>query len=375
MSNPARLNGLFFAVLAAGIAARLLVATFGHDFDMDSWQIVARLTAQGQNVYANTPRYNFAPGWFIILHGLYLLAGRNEVVFRYFVAGFLSAADAGIFFILWRKFGKIAGCWFFLNPISIIISGYQNNFDNLAILTGLMAALLIGDEFEKPVNRRTLLGLLVLGFSLVLKHVFFAFPFWLAVKQKGFGQKLIVVLVPVLIFLLSFVPWWHEGKQGIIQNVFQYGSFTREYFYSMFVPAFVQFMFSSRAIWLGLLVLFAFICRRKSVMETMLLYTGVLVATCPGTLNEYLAIPLAFVATHLNVLTILYIAVGTLHLLVDFNGFHLTAISPTIYIDIAIDVLCLAVAWATWPQAIAGAIKKLFAWAVLEVENQLGLKK
>ena len=362
-------------MLVAGLAARLLVAACGHDYDMDSWQIVAGIADRGDNVYASTDRYNFAPGWFHILHGLNLLAGHNPVAFRYVVAGFLGLADAGIFFFLWRRSGRLAACWFLLNPISIIITGYQCNFDNVAILLGLLAVGLMGDEFDRPVGRRKLLGLLVLGLSLVIKHVFFAFPFWLAVKQKGMLQKLAVILVPIILFALSFVPFWHTGSQGIVQNVFHYRSFTNEFFYRMFLPRFVQFMFDSQTIWFFLLALFAFIYRQKNTLEYLLLYTCVLVAASPANINEYLAIPAAFVATHLNLFTILYTAVGTLHLLVDPNGLHLTALSPTVFIDLAIYLLCLGWVWVTWNQNIRVWLRQFLDWCVAEVKNQLGLKK
>ena len=55
-NSNSKLNWLFFAVLVAGIAARLLVATCGHDYDMDSWQLVANLADRGDNVYASTDR-------------------------------------------------------------------------------------------------------------------------------------------------------------------------------------------------------------------------------------------------------------------------------------------------------------------------------
>ena len=55
-----RLNWLFLTVLAAGIAARLSVAIMEHDYDMDSWQIMADIADHGGNVYASTDRYNFA---------------------------------------------------------------------------------------------------------------------------------------------------------------------------------------------------------------------------------------------------------------------------------------------------------------------------
>jgi hypothetical protein len=374
-NNNSKPGWLFFAVLVAGVVARLLVAACGHDFDMDSWQIVANIADRGDNVYASTDRYNFAPGWFHILHALNLLAGRNPTVFRYFVAGFLSLGDVGIFLILWRRFGKAAGCWFFLNPISVIITGYQCNFDNLAIFLGLLAVLLMGDEFDQPVNRRKFWGLFVLGLSLVIKHVFFAFPFWLAVKQKGMLQKLVVILVPVSIFVLSFVPYWHAGSQGIIENVFRYRSYTTEFFYRMFVPMFVQFMFNSQMVWFFLLVIFAFVCRQKRTVEFLLFYTCVLVAASPANINEYLAIPVPFVATHLNPLTILYTVTATVHLLVDYNGLHITSLSQTICIDIAIYLLCLSLVWVTWREQIRSLFKELLEKCTLEVKKQLGLKE
>jgi hypothetical protein len=370
MMKDTRLNWLFFTILAAGIAARMFVATLGHNYDMDSWQVAADIPLGG-NPYPATVRYNYAPGWFLVLHFLYFLAGHNPVTFRYVMSGFLTLVDVGILLILWRKFGRLAGCWFFLSPIAVILSGYHRNFDNVAVLTGLMAALLIKDEFEKPLSRQALGGLVVLGFSLMLKHIFFAFPFWLAVKQRGIAQKLIVIFIPVSMFFLSFVPYWPGGSQGIIQNVFTYHSYPMEFFYHMYVPLFVQYMFSAQLLWFLLMTLFAFIYRQKSTLETMLLYTCVMVATSPATTNEYLAIPLCFIATHLNIFTILYTILGSLHELVDYNGLKLTWISGKNFIDLTIYTLFLALLWVTWQQQIITALKKAISWCLLEVGNQL----
>jgi hypothetical protein len=374
-NNNSKPSWLFLAVMIAGIAMRLLVATCGHNFDVDSYKIVANIVDRGGNVYAGTGRYNYGPVWFHILHALNVLAGHNETAFRYLVAGFLSLVDVGIFSVLWCKFGKLAACWFFFNPISVIITGYHSQFDNLAVLLGLLAVLQMGDEFDQPIGRRKLLGLFVLGLSLATKHILFAFPFWLAVKQKGILQKLGVILIPVFIFALSFVPYWHEGKQGIIQNVFLFRSYANEYFYRMFLPLFVQYMFNSQTVWLFLLVIFAFIYRQKNTMEFLLLYTCVLVATSPVNMNEFLAIPGPFVATHLNPFTILYTAAGTLHLLVDYEGLHLTCLSQTNCVDISIYLLCLGLVWVTWRQNIVVWFKRLLEWFISEAGNQLGCKK
>ena len=375
MTNNSRLNWLFFVVLAAGFAARLCVAALGHNFDFDSWQINANIPVTA-NFYALTVRYDTAPPWFFILHALNALAGHNPALFRYFVAGFLSLADAGILFILWRQFGALAGCWFFLNPISIILTGYHCNCDNLAVLFGLIAVLLMKDDFEKPLTRRMLAGLVVLGFSLTIKHIFFAFPFWLAVKQRGLWQKVIVILVPVAMFFLSFAPYWHgAGREAIIQNIFLFRAYNVQYFYHTFVPQVVQYMFTAQTIWLACLVLFAFLYREKKPLETLLLYTCVLVAVSPATLNEYLAIPLAFIATHLNVFTILYTAFGSLHELIDCNGLHLNLTAWKTCIDIAIDMLCLSLVWVTWRQKLIAAARAAIHWLSIEIKNQFRAKR
>ena len=359
---------LLILVVLTGLAARLLAATYGHNYDMDSCFIIAGITDHGGNVYASTDRYNYGPVWFTVLHGLDVLARHNLVVFRYLVSGLLSLVDIGIFLILWRKFGKLAASFFFLNPVSVIITGYHSQFDNLAVLLGLLAVLILWDEFDKPVNRRKFFGLLVLGVSLATKHVLFAFPLWLAVKQKGILQKLAVLLVPVAVFVLGFLPYLAEGRQGIINNVFLYRSVGNGYFYYLFMPLIVRFMFNSQVIWLLLLVIFAFVFRQKKTIESLLLYTAVLVAASPAIVNQYLAIPLPFVATHLNPLTILYVAVATTHLLVDYDGLHLTSLYFTKCSDIAVCVLCLALAWMLWGQGIKALLEK----CIFEVKNQFG---
>ncbi len=357
---------LFIGLLAAGLAARLLVATCGHNYDTNSWQIVANIVDHGGNVYAETPRYNYGPVWFNILHGLNLLAGHNPAILRYLVAGFLSLVDAGIYFMLWRRCGKMVAGLFFLNPVSIIITGYHSQFDNLAVLLGMLAAVLVGDEYDKPINRQKLSGLFVLGISLATKHLLFAFPIWLAVKQKGMLQKVLTILIPVSVFALSFVPYWPGGRAGIIHNVVRYQSFTNAYFYNLFVPLCLQFMFSSQVIWFFLLGMFAFVWRRKDVFESLLLYTAVLVTASPAVVNQYLAIPIPFVAAHFNIFTLLYTAFGTLHLLVDVNGFHIAGIIPGICADISICMLCLALVWIIGRQTLLHWLE----WCIAEVKNQ-----
>jgi len=363
------------AILVLGMAARFGIALLGHNYDFESYRVVADLLAQGKNVYASTTRYNYGPVWFNVIHLLDLLSARDPVIFRWLLVGLLSAVDVGIALILWRRFGKIAAALFLLNPVSIIISGYTNQFDNLAILIGLCAVVLIGDDFDRPIGRRKLLGLVLLGLSLMTKHLLFVFPFWLAVKQKGAVQKILMILVPALIFLAGFAPYWRDGEPGIIQNVFLYRSMYNHYLYSFLLPAFLQNCMSSQTFWFACLALFALVWRKSNGVESMIFYTAVLVAASPAITIQYLAIPLIFIATQLNCLTVIYTIMATVVLAVHPNSLRLPGVFPPMFPNIPVYILALAVAWSAWRAQITAAAKFLYGRSKVEMENQLGNRK
>ena len=315
-------NWLMFTIISFGIGMRLLMIIRGHSLDFEAYVLVAKIVDNGSNVYASTTRYNYGPIWSQIVHLMFQMASMNLILLRYILIAFLSLVDLAIFTILFQKLGRTVAFLFFLNPISIIITGYHNQFDNLALLLGMLSVIIIEDDFKNSINGRKFLGLLVLGLSMATKHLLFAFPFWLAVKQKGIIQKIIVILVPVTVFLISFVPYWRDGNQGIIQNVFLYDSFKYEYFYRLFVPGFIKGIVSSTTIWVILLIIFAFVFRQKKSFDSLLLYTCILVATSPATANQYLAIVIPFVAANINPFTLSYTIVGTVHLLIDTTGLH-----------------------------------------------------
>ena len=324
-----------FIFVPLGIGLRLLASTWGHNYDFDSFRIVADILEQGGNVYASTYRYNYAPVWFNLLHLFDQLArsislNYPEQAFRTILVLTLSLVDVGIFYLLWRKFSLLAAYVFFFNPISIFISGYHNQFDNLALFLGLLSVVIIGDQFDQPINRRKLAGLAVLGLSLMTKHILFAFPFWLAVKQKGFKHKLVVFFLPIVLFLLSFLPYWAQGQDGILQNVFLNRSFDNAILYSLLTPGILRPIISPGLLWLFFLLVAAFLFRRRSVVHYLLLYTAVLVAASPAITNQYLAIPIPFISVNLNLFSWFYTLLGTLHLLVDGNGLHLQGLQAMI---------------------------------------------
>ncbi|HXA45894.1 MAG TPA: hypothetical protein VNZ25_10335 [Candidatus Angelobacter sp.] len=357
MSSPPKIHRsdwIWLAIiLVFGVFARFRVAALGPNYDFDSYRIVADIMAQGNNVYASTARYNYGPVWFNLIHLFDLLAGRDPVTFRWLLISLLTAADIGICLVLFQKFGRLAATLFFLNPVSILITGYHNQFDNLAMLMGLCAVLLFGDDFDRPLGRRKYAGLLVLGLSLMTKHLFFMFPLWLAVKQRGLLQKGIVLTLPILIFLAGFLPYWNGSQGGIIRNVFEYKSSHGAFisFYDLLLPGFLKSLASPTGWWLIILGLFALICRGKNGLESLLVYTAVLVATSPAIADQYLAIPAAFVSVELNLFSIAYALSATLQVVAFTPGPALLS-GRFNYDDIALIFLVLTLVWVLWRAAI-----------------------
>jgi uncharacterized protein Usg len=356
-------------VIVLGLAARLAMAAQGESYDIKSWFIVADITGQGGNVYAETSRYNYGPVWFLVLHVLDVLSRHHHAVLRYLIAAVLSLVDLGIFWVLWRMVGGWAGALFFLNPIAILISGFHGQFDNLAVLIALCAVRVYGDDHAGALDRRKIGGLLLLGLSLMTKHLFFAFPLWLAVKQHGLWRKAVVLFLPVLCFLFGFVPFWHSGSDGILLHVFSYVPVTKLYFYQVFVPYGIQRIWNGESLWYMLLMVFAFICRTRNGLESVMVYTGALVAFSACTANQYLAIPVAFTAVYPNPFSLLYVVLGTIHVYADpLDGPHLFGAVRWHYDKLAVCALVLAVVWHLWrPQLV-----QLGRRILREIEIQFG---
>lgn len=349
------------AVLFVGLTARLLVAAFGHNYDFNSYLIVLNILDRGQNVYSGTSRYNYGPVWFNIIGIIYDLVSENQGAFRFALTVFLSFVDVGIFSIVWKRFGRVAASLFFLNPISVIITSYHNQFDNLAVLLGMISVELFADEFDKPLNWRKLSGSLILGLSLAVKHILFAFPLWLAVKQKGMAHKAVVLLLPAAVFVLGFLPYWSGGTQGIVRNVWLYESSQNEYFYRLFIPQVLRSIISAKTIWALLLIGFAFYFKKQNGFKSLLLYTSVLVWASPSIVNQYLAIPDAYLAAFFNPFHLAYVLVGAWQLVVDYDGLHVAAFQQyanrDIYYSAAIVLLLLGFIREVWGEQ----IRRIFA--------------
>jgi hypothetical protein len=169
--------------------------------------------------------------------------------------------------------------------------------------------------------------------------------------------------LPIAVFLLGFAPYWMEGKQGIIDHVFRYHSLNVAYLYHLVIPEALQSAISAQVFWVAILTAFALLCRRRTGLDSILIYLAVMVAAAPATMNQYLAIPSAFTSVFVNFSTVIYTIAATFHVATDLNGPHLLGHLAGGSTRLAMAIYCLnfAVAWTTWQGPVIRFVKQKFA--------------
>lgn len=314
----------FAAAFVAGVAARFMLPRLGFNFDAVSYRIVADIVTSGGNVYAETPRYNYGPVWFLILGALRWAAGFTAEptgLFRSGVVAVLTLADLAVAAMLGRRFGARAAILFFLNPVSILITGYHNQFDTLAIAIAFAAVLTAEKAEAEGDGKRRLAALALLGLSLTVKHIFFVLPLWLAFRAGTWRDRALALCVPVGIFLASFLPFAAHGWHGILHNVFLYRSFSNG-LTTRLVASLGLAVPPSLLLIAGLAVA-GWLLRRRPLFEAALVYLVLLVILSPGMANQYLAIPMAAAVVALNPGYALYALAATLIVLSNRDGLWL----------------------------------------------------
>jgi hypothetical protein len=218
---------VFLLILALRVA---VAAQFRGNFDSQSFLFAAQLAAHGDNVYAGTNRYNYSPLWSYVLAGIWTVSNQNVHLFVLLLGLLQIGVDVIAAMFVWRIAGGRLGfsssashraaLLFFSNPISVQVSSCHGQVDGTAVLC-LLAAIYwaMGPEFRERRFRIVLL----LGLSLLVKHVtaFHPILFWRRLRRPGLSD--VEVTIPYAIFFLSFLPF-AAAWQPIIRNVFLYSA-------------------------------------------------------------------------------------------------------------------------------------------------------
>lgn len=206
---------LFVLAATIGLAIRLWLASLGHNYDMASWTIVSDIVVAGKNVYLSTTRYNYGPIWFIILGGLRRLHdafGMDRLgpeSFHIAVVAFLSLCDIAIAWLLLHSYGLGAAVFFLLNPVSLLLTGHHSQMDNLALLPGLIAWMLI-DPDRRGESKNWIWSAALMGVSLSAKHILLFFPISLLAAPQILGsvqKRIFYNIIAFGTFALSLLPF------------------------------------------------------------------------------------------------------------------------------------------------------------------------
>ena len=286
---------------------------------MESYWLVSDLVIHGKSVYAETARYNYGPIWQLILgvcRRITIAFNIDDIEhFHIIIAGCLTWVDAMLALILRKHYGARAALFFFLNPVSILITGYHSQFDNFAILLAMMACSQMNEDNKKFVFRSTILSMSLLGVSLAVKHIFIFFPLWLWWKYRNASVELrsSILVFAYGIFGLLFVPFIFDPDSltGIVENVLKYGSSYRNGLLGRFLALFFDVdlveshlgvslsgaMFKLLTIVAG--VLWTSRCWDRSEMrELLFIYLITIVALTCSMADQYLAIPIVALARY-----------------------------------------------------------------------------
>lgn len=334
---------VFIAAAVVAVVLRLLCMQWPHNYDLDSWSLVADLVLDGRNVYGSTHRYNYGPLWMGILGGLKWLAG--DAYFRLAVCLFLSGVDVATAALLRARGLALVAMLFLFSPWTIMISGHHHMFDNVAILVGLLAVTWVearpgmrdGEQRLSSLSLRdTLVGAVLIGFSIIAKHVLWLFPVWMAFRTRNFSRRTIWLCIPVLMFALSFVPFWAGGKAGILKHVVHYAAASNAPMFSMLAPNIVDLVMGCgphfrlvRVVFGATLIAAGALLRRRTLFEWYVTYLLFLVLLSSAIWNQFMVIPVMFTLLHRNIWGLFYHLLAIPYYIIDDVGFNLgEAMSP-----------------------------------------------
>ena len=323
------------------------------------WKINLDLFTNGESFYAYQ-KYNYSPFWVYILYvldSITLNIENTETFYRYKIIIFLSIVDFFIFLLLKQNYSLKIGLLFFFNPISIFITGYHNQFDNIAVLLGFASVLLYQ---KNNTEKKILLPLIILGISLCIKHIMFFFPIWLFFKEKNINKKIIILAVPYSIFFFSFIPYYTEANH-IIDNVFLYKSLSNGPFWTMFAPEIFHIYFDKKTMFSIFIIFLGILLKKKNWINSYLLYLISIVTFSSAIANQYFAIPLLALAIFWNWKYIMFTILCCLVFLVDGDGLNIKYLVDTFNWN-------LRYTWISYYPII------LFLFIGL-IENYLGKKK
>ena len=318
---------LFLLFSLIGIILRVWISQFGSNFDFEVWENNLEIFKQGKSVWSEG-LYSYGSPW---LYTTYILDSislpfleNNSFIqsipgtfYRFKIVIFLSLIDVSIFYLLYKNYSLKVGLIYLINPISIILTGHHNAINNYAILFGFLAILTYGDLNNREITLKKIFSLFLFGLSLSIKHILIFFPIWWAFKEKRLINKILIIIIPYLTFVIFFAPFFSEGFQKIIYNILYLGRSETGPFWKMILPDIFDRHLNFFTLASFLLIFLGFFLVNKNLKNSFYLYLIATIAFAPQMYTQYLFIPLVAIAVYWNVKLAIFTFITSFLFLVD----------------------------------------------------------
>ena len=249
--------------------------------------------------------------------------------FHFVVRSFLCCVDlltlgVLLFIANIRKLPPVrTAIFFYLSPVSFLVTGYHGQFENFAMLMVLIGILMYLGFTARPVLRTALLWLFATAGMIVKHNVFYELIICLNSSIKRYWIKLSLFIVSVVIFLLLFIPYWKTGSKGIIGHVFKYGSYSGIYgLTSLFTLPQLKYLF------IVAMFVFPLFLKSRDIIAQCLLGVLFFLTFTTGFAAQYFVLPVALGAIRPSKFSLFYTIVASALFLGNDNnvfipGFHL----------------------------------------------------
>jgi hypothetical protein len=321
--SKTRMVATVVMVVLAGTMVRLILAASVYgNIDMQAYEADVRIVSNGGNIYAETDRYNYSPVWFLTLYALKRIQlALPGVSFHFAVKAFLCVIDLLTLAVLLliariRKLSPVAvAIFFYLNPVSYLMTGYHGQFENFAMLGVLIGVFLYLWLADRPIWGTVLLWLFATAGMIVKHNTFYELIICLHSAIRRYWVKMSLFVISVAVFLSLFIPYWAVGGKGIIENVFKYGSgfgaygLTWLFEYPWLKNLFILAMF-----------VFPLFLRGRDIIARCLLGTLFFLTFTTGIAIQYFVFPIAIGALRSSIFLLVYTIFATLFMFGSVNN-------------------------------------------------------
>jgi len=354
---PRRTMIFLLIILTVGVVARVGLALGSESrfhsqeyqglHDIKAWVDAGTMILEGKNPYIESYILDFGPVWAWICALPVAIAGKlglGPFGASVLIKSILILADIAMLALICSiaiRLGRgpvIPCALFFLNPMSIILTGYVGQFDIVSVVPiAVLVLLLVREPGNSPIDtRKRAFGTgLLTGISAAVKHSSGPLFLFLPRMFGGVRKYLLSVSVALGVFLVLLVPYILDGgPDSIIEDIFgqQGRSLGTGWHWLLGIAGVVPSAALQKSLWALFVMLTALLVwrSRPRKVELISLYYVTIVLFVPSFGRHYFLYPVIFGGLAYPVMTLAFSFAASAYFLSSsmFSGPLAVADSP-----------------------------------------------